>query len=151
MNMGCQQVPPKVHDPSYNLLPAPGRTLLCLAVPTAARVGLSTASVVLIGSDRRGTSRVRSRTRAAILEGLTVQTKSFVAGTGCDPWEQSAVQAHAAGSLGDRPLIVLTAGKPFAVGDPKDDKELAAFQDIWIHRLQTTTGEPFNPRRQVIG
>jgi len=89
--------------------------------------------------------------QAAILEGLTVQTKSFVAGTGCDPWEQSAVQAHAAGSLGDRPLIVLTAGKPFAVGDPKDDKELAAFQDIWIHRLQTTTGEPFNPRRQVIG
>src|SRR5947209_11651154 len=59
--MGCQQVPPKVHDPSYNLLAAPGRTLLCLAVPTAARVGLSTASVVLIGSDRRGTSRVRSR------------------------------------------------------------------------------------------
>src|SRR5207253_4788847 len=62
MNMGCQQVPPKVHDPSYNLRAAPGRTLLCLAVPTAARVGLSTASVVLIGSDRRGTSRVRSRT-----------------------------------------------------------------------------------------
>ena len=148
--MGCQKVPPKVHDPSYNLLPAPGRTLLCLAVPTAARVGLSTASVVLIGSDRRVPPGFAPE-QAAILEGLTVQTKSFVAGTGCDPWEQSAVQAHAAGSLGDRPLIVLTAGKPFAVGDPKDDKELAAFQDIWIHRLQTTTGEPFNPRRQLIG
>jgi len=113
--MGCQQVPPKVHDPSYNLLPAPGRTLLCLAVPTAARVGLSTASVVLIGSDRRVPPGFAPE-QAAILEGLTVQTKSFVAGTGCDPWEQSAVQAHAAGSLGDRPLIVLTAGKALCRG-----------------------------------
>jgi len=150
MNMGCQQVPPKVHDPSYNLLPAPGRTLLCLAVPTAARVGLSTASVVLIGSDRRGTSRVRSRT-GRDLGGTHGSDKILCRRHRLWPWEQSAVQAHAAGSLGDRPLIVLTAGKPFAVGDPKDDKELAAFQDIWIHRLQTTTGEPFNPRRQVIG
>jgi hypothetical protein len=83
-----------------------------------------------------------------------MQTKSFVAGAGvgadCDLWEESASQAHAARNLGSRPLIVLTAGKPFAVGDPEADKELAAFQDIWIHRLQPELVRLSTRGRQVI-
>jgi hypothetical protein len=40
------------------------------------------------------------------------------------------------GNLGDRPLIVLTAGRAFTVGEPEEDKELAAFHEIWVHQLQ---------------
>jgi len=55
----------------------------------------------------------------------------FVAGAVCDFERKSPEQARAAGNLGDRPLIVLTAGLPIQFGDPEADKELVAFHEIW--------------------
>jgi hypothetical protein len=54
-------------------------------------------------------------------------------GTG-DPEIDNA--ARAAGSLGDRPLIVLTAGKYIAPSDPTEVPEAAAYHDFWVHHLQ---------------
>jgi hypothetical protein len=59
-------------------------------------------------------------------------------------------QAHAEGNLGDRPLIVLTAGRAFSVGEPAEDKELAAFHMLWVRQLQAQLARLSTQGRQVI-
>ena len=41
-----------------------------------------------------------------------------------------------AGNLGDRPLVVLTAGKYFTASNPAGVQEEVAFHDVWVHQLQ---------------
>jgi len=52
---------------------------------------------------------------------------------------QSAAQVRAAGDLRNCPLIVLTAGKPYA-GDPEDavltEEQKTTRDNLWIHQLQ---------------
>ena len=54
--------------------------------------------------------------------------------------EQSAAQVRGAGGLGDRPLIVLTAGNPYA-RDPSDnlltEAQRNSRDNLWIYQLQT--------------
>lgn len=88
--------------------------------------------------------------QVATLHGLELQPKSFVAGSGCNAWEISAAQARTAGNLGDRPLIVLTAGKALAIGDPQADRELEAFHEIWVHQLQAKLAKLSTRGQQVI-
>ena len=47
-------------------------------------------------------------------------------------WLASADEARNATTLGDRPLIVLTAGKFITPPNPADAAEARAFQDTWI-------------------
>jgi pimeloyl-ACP methyl ester carboxylesterase len=49
--------------------------------------------------------------------------------------EESGVQVNASGTLGDKPLIVLTAGKGF-LGIPVRGKDLEDIRNIWINDLQ---------------
>ena len=71
---------------------------------------------------------------------LILQTK-FVDATASEigSFETSAAEVRAAGNLGDRPLVVLTAGKS---ADPKqlppgiDKRDLEELQRIWINELQ---------------
>jgi len=72
---------------------------------------------------------------------------------GCDAWAKSAAEAHAEGNFGNRPLIVLTAGRAFTVGAPQAGEELKAFHEIWTHLLQvrptqlsTLSFRAFGPR-----
>jgi pimeloyl-ACP methyl ester carboxylesterase len=51
-------------------------------------------------------------------------------------FETSGAQAVAAGSLGDRPLIVLTAGKPYDADPLLNPAQSRRQNDIWIHELQ---------------
>ena len=132
-----------------NRLPAPIRSLLCTAVPLAARVGI-VRLLLKPSQPPRNTPPGFTAEQATTLQGLESQTKSFVAAAGCNAWEKSAAQAHAAGNLGNRPLIVLTAGQPFRVGDPEIDKELADFHDIWVHQLQRQLAQLSTRGRQVI-
>jgi hypothetical protein len=74
----------------------------------------------------------------------------FVAGAVCDFERKSPEQARAAGNLGDRPLIVLTAGLPIQFGDPEADKELVAFHEIWVHQWQAQLARLSTRGRQVI-
>lgn len=132
-----------------NRLPAPIRTLLCASVPLAARVGLVRFLLQRSGPSRDAPPGFTSD-QAATLHGLELQTKSFVAAAGCKSWEKSATQAHAAGNLGDRPLIVLTAGRAFTVGHPREDQQLAAFHEIWVHQLQPQLAQLSTRGRQII-
>jgi len=57
--------------------------------------------------------------------------------------------ASRAGSLGDRPLIVLTARQYWKPDDPVAAKQIANFHEIWVHQLQpelarlSTNGKQF--------
>src|ERR1700674_1067641 len=58
--------------------------------------------------------------------------------------------ARAAGNLGDRPVIVLTAGKYFISGDPDEDRKAAAFHEVWVHQLQQSLARLSTRGKQVI-
>jgi hypothetical protein len=46
--------------------------------------------------------------------------------------------------------MVLTAGRPVTFGDPEADREIAAFQYIWVHQLQPQLARLSTRGRQVI-
>jgi hypothetical protein len=50
-------------------------------------------------------------------------------------FDESAQQAHAAGALGDKPLIVLTAGRSLNLPD-MSPAEMQAFRTVWVNELQ---------------
>jgi pimeloyl-ACP methyl ester carboxylesterase len=50
-------------------------------------------------------------------------------------FDESALQAHTAGTLGDKPLIVLTAGRSLNLPD-MPAAETQAFRTIWVNELQ---------------
>lgn len=54
--------------------------------------------------------------------------------------EKTSEQAAASSTLGDRPLIVLTAAKG-VLGVPVQDKDWAELQNIWINQLQVQLTE----------
>lgn len=144
-----QQYEPRASLAPVNRLPASVRGLLCRTVPVTGKIGLLRLLLNAHGG-RRETPPGFTQSEAAILQELERQPKSFVAASGCGNWEKSAAEAHVVGSLGECPLIVLTAGKPFITGDPEADKELAAFHEIWVHQLQVKLSRLSTRGRQVI-
>jgi hypothetical protein len=63
----------------------------------------------------------------------------------------SYAEAHAAGSLGSRPLIILTRGQPFGHDpDPAVDQALSAWFQVWVHDLQAGLARLSTRGRQVI-
>jgi pimeloyl-ACP methyl ester carboxylesterase len=80
-----------------------------------------------------------SREDWLLIQNLRRQPKSLAAESSSGmTQDQSGIEARAASGLGDRPLIVLTAGK--AEFDPSDTAEARAAtedQEIWIHELQS--------------
>jgi hypothetical protein len=69
------------------------------------------------------------------------------AGTG-NPEVDNA--ARASGTLGDRPLVVLTAGRYGASPDSIEARAGAAFHEVWVHRLQADLARLSTRGRQVI-
>jgi pimeloyl-ACP methyl ester carboxylesterase len=68
-------------------------------------------------------------------------------------FETSAAQVRQAGDLGQRPLVVLTAGKVNAAGAglPQDlQKDLADFQKVWISDLQVRESKLSSRGKQVV-
>jgi pimeloyl-ACP methyl ester carboxylesterase len=130
-----QQYEPRSTMSPVNRLPASVRAVLCRAVPLAADVGLIRLVTSLSGPDPRVPPGF-TQSQADVLHGLESQPKAIVASSGCRAWEKSADEARAAGTLGNVPLLVLTAGQPLTTGDPAQDRELQEFHDIWVHKLQ---------------
>ena len=63
----------------------------------------------------------------------------------------SYAEAHAAGSFGDRPLIVLTRGRALSqAAEPGVDPEGAAYERIWVHEIQPKLARLSTHGRQVI-
>jgi len=56
--------------------------------------------------------------------------------------------ARSAGTLGDHPLIVLTAGRYWA--PPRFEKEAAEYHEVWIHQLQASLARLSTHGKQVV-
>jgi len=59
-------------------------------------------------------------------------------------------QAHNAGSIGDKPLIVLTAGRPWQTGNAKMDREGNAYRKVWITEIQPKLAKLSTRGRQIV-
>jgi pimeloyl-ACP methyl ester carboxylesterase len=85
---------------------------------------------------------------------LQLQPK-FLEATGGEfhSFEDSALEVHRAGKLGDRPLVVLTAGKN---PDPKllpksiSAKDMEEFHEIWVRDLQVQEARLSTRGKQVL-
>ena len=131
-----------------------------MAVPTMARLGvLRLVASRMGGSDTSQSSPVP----VDILSRLEAQPKALRANAeqACAGTEEGRVTpgrgsgnpeldnaARNANSLGDRPLIVLTAGKFWA--PPGLEKEAAEFHDVWVHQLQASLVHLSTHGRQTI-
>lgn len=131
----------------FNLMSRGKRHLICAGMPLIARFGI----LRLIASRMRGPVSTGPSERADILAKLTSRPSAMrvdaeqtcaatdsgrlvpTSGTGNPELDNAA---RSAGSLGDRPLIVLTAGRYWA---PQGlEKEAANYHDLWVHQLQAS-------------
>jgi pimeloyl-ACP methyl ester carboxylesterase len=155
---------PDMHEPDFYLAPAnrvSGRTrhLFCLALPVIARFGLLR---FVASRERRPSPPDFTPEQASVLAKLEAQPKAFktdaeqacaatdqgriVPREGTNPDINNAVRN--AGSLGDRALIVLTAGRYWA--PPGFEKEAAEYHEIRVHQLQANLARLSTRGRQVI-
>jgi hypothetical protein len=82
---------------------------------------------------------------------LEQQKKSQDAFTGEDKAETETIaQVRAAGDLGDRPLIVVTAGKPYDPDALLTPEQMARQNDLWIHDLQAHEARLSTRGKQII-
>jgi pimeloyl-ACP methyl ester carboxylesterase len=119
---------------------------LHLFFQTSARLGL-----LRLTHSSRPLSDTSQQTSVQIVRALRRQPKSVAndASTGIvEP--ESYAQAHSAGGLGDRPLVVLTAGKPLSFGDAEMARQAAAWQQVWIHEIQAKLARLSSHGRQII-
>jgi pimeloyl-ACP methyl ester carboxylesterase len=65
-------------------------------------------------------------------------------------WKASADEARNANTLGNRPLIVLTAGKFDTPPNPADLAEARAFHQTWVNELQPKLVRLSSRGRQII-
>jgi pimeloyl-ACP methyl ester carboxylesterase len=106
---------------------------LHLALEAAALVGL----VRLTQSSPLQSENQSQMSQDEIVAALRQQPKAFVASNSTGIVEpESYAEAKSAGGLGERPLIVLTAGQPYDFRDTELNKQAAAYQQIWIHEIQ---------------
>jgi pimeloyl-ACP methyl ester carboxylesterase len=136
-----------------NRAPATVRRVLYTVAPTARQVGLirlmlrPTEATVA----RRPPPQGMSPDEARYLYFLSRLPKSFV--TSADEarnLQVSADQARKAGNLGDRPLIVLTAGKFVAPDNPADIAEARAFHRTKLTELQPKLARLSSRGRHII-
>ncbi len=156
---------PDMHEPDFALGPmnrmsGSTRHLICMALPIMSRFGL-------IRFEARGERRPPppnfTPEQASVLARLEAQPKAFRtdAEQACAATDQGRIvpregggnpeindAARNAGSLGDRPLVVLTAGRYWA---PEGfEKEAAEYHEIQVHQLQVSLVRLSTRGRQVI-
>jgi hypothetical protein len=143
----------------FNLMSPGIRHLICTLVPFSARFGIlrfglsqmsrhasppSTPErqiLAYLSAQPKAARADAEQTCSATNGGRTVPRR----GTG-NPELDGA--ARNAGSLGDRPLIVLTAGQYWA--PPGFEKEAAEYHEVWVHQLQAGLARLSTHGRQVI-
>jgi pimeloyl-ACP methyl ester carboxylesterase len=119
-----------------------------LAAQAAWRVGF----IRLTRPSPRLPVNTAKRTREQVVAALWGQPKSIATLAGDATAPESYAEAHAAGGLGDKPLIVLTRGKvePLPANPSAMDREGAAFEQIWMHEIQPQLARLSTQGRQVI-
>ena len=156
---------PDMHEPDFYLAPAnrtSGRTrhLFCVALPVIARFG---ALRFVASRERRPPPPDFTPEQGNTLAKLEAQPKAFRADAeqACAATDEGRVvpregggnpdinsAARNAGSLGDRPLVVLTAGRYWAPDG--FEKEAAEYHEIWVHQLQASLVRLSTRGRKVI-
>src|SRR5215469_11402761 len=155
---------PDQHDPDFavapmNRLSGTTRHLICMALPAIARLGVLrfTAS-----RERRPASPDFTPEQNDTLAKLEAQPKAFrtdaeqacaatnegrlVPREGTNPDIDNAVRK--AGSLGDRPLVVLIAGRYWA--PPGFEQEAAEYHEIRVHQLASLAGLSTRGRQVIV-
>jgi pimeloyl-ACP methyl ester carboxylesterase len=80
----------------------------------------------------------------------TLPTSFTVEAEDARNWKASADEARNANTLGDRPLIVLTAGRFDTPHNPADLAEARAFHHTWVNELQPKLARLSSRGRQII-
>ena len=141
-----QHEPDSMKAPVNRLSPAV-HNVLCALVPTAGQVGLIRLMMKLSGAGPSPAGMTAEQ--GHVLELLAQQPKTVASNEGCH-WDDSAAQARAAGTFGDRPLIVLTAGREFIPPDPQGAKDAKSFHETWVKELQPALAHLSTRGRQVV-
>lgn len=90
-------------------------------------------------------------TRDEIIAALRQQPKSFVGNISTGVvLPESYAEAKTVTTLGDRPIIVLTAGQPFDFRDQELNRQAEAYQQIWIHEIQPKLARLSTRGRQIV-
>jgi pimeloyl-ACP methyl ester carboxylesterase len=156
---------PDMREPDFALAPVnrmsgSTRHLICMALPAITRLGI----IRFVASrERRPPPPDFTPEQASILAKLEAQPRAYetdmqqaCAATdngrivprtgGGNPDIDDAVRKT--GSLGDRPLVVLTAGRYWA--PPGFEKEAAEYHEVQVHQLQAGLARLSTRGRQVI-
>jgi pimeloyl-ACP methyl ester carboxylesterase len=155
---------PDMHEPAFYLSPlnrlsGSTRHLICIGLPAMMRFGVLR---FVASRERRPREPDFTPEQNDTLAKLEAQPKAFKADAdqacaatdqgrivpreGTNPDINNAVRN--AGGLGDRPLIVLTAGRYWA--PPGFEKEAAEYHEIRVHQLQANLTRLSTRGRQVI-
>ena len=156
---------PDMHEPDFYLAPinrmsGSTRHLICMALPAMTRLGI----IRFVASrERRPPPSDFTPEQGNTLAKLEAQPKAFRtdAEQACAATDEGRIvpregggnpdintAARNAGSLGDRPLVVLTAGRYWA--PPGFEKEAAEYHEIQVHQLQTSLARLSTRGRQVV-
>jgi pimeloyl-ACP methyl ester carboxylesterase len=120
---------------------------LDLAFRAAALVGL----IRLAQSSPAQSKTLSQMTHEEIIATLRQQPKSVASSTSTGLVEpESYAQAGSVRDLGNLPLIVLTAGQPIDFRDPELNRQAAAYQQIWIHEMQSKLVQLSTRGRQIV-
>jgi pimeloyl-ACP methyl ester carboxylesterase len=156
---------PDMREPDFALAPinrmsGSTRHLICLALPAMARFGIIRFQA---SSERRPPPPDFTPEQASVLAKLEAQPKAFTtdAEQACAATDEGRIvpregggnpeisnAARNAGSVGDRPLVVLTAGRYWA--PPGFEKEAAEYHEIQVHQLQANLARLSTRGRQIV-
>lgn len=114
---------------------------------TASEVGL----LRVTGSSPAGDKNESQMTREELVTELRHQPKSFLNNVDAGMvLNESYAEARAIPSLGDIPMIVLTAGKAPDFGDPELNRQAEAYQKIWAYEIQPKLAKLSSKGRQIV-
>ena len=146
-----------------NRIPVFARRFVCYAVPLMGRFGvvrllMRNTSVYVppqFNSEQSAAARAIRNQRIKAFETEAAQECEATSGGAIRPDRGSGNPevdgaARSAGNLGDRPLIVLTAGQYRKPDDPIAAREIANFHQLWVHELQPQLARLSSNGKQVI-
>jgi len=157
-----QREPPIMLSP-ISRVPTFARQLLCSALPLMGRFGV--IRLLMRNAPVYVPTQFSSEQSAAALAMRNQRVKAFEteAAQGCTATEGGTIKpdkgsgdpevdqaARSAGTLGDRPLVVLTAGQYWRPDNPMDAQEVAKFHETWVHQLQPELARLSANGKQII-
>jgi pimeloyl-ACP methyl ester carboxylesterase len=156
-----QHEPPSMKGP-VSRLPVAVRRLVCLIQPALVRFGIvrwlsrrqRQSAPSEMSPEQQQVYRLLKGRPTAVIAGFAEVchgTRGGIdlpdTGTG-NPEVDNA--ARNSGKLGDRPLIVLTAGQYGNPIDPVEAREISAFHEVWVHKLQADLARLSTRGRQIV-